>query len=32
MIGVLMTQRLMEQLAPRVFRDFWTSAYQAFDD
>src|SRR6185369_12318965 len=33
MIGVLMTQRMMEApTPPRVFRDFWTSAYQAFDD
>ena len=33
MIGILMTQRLMDSpMPPRVFRDFWTSAYQAFDD
>jgi CubicO group peptidase (beta-lactamase class C family) len=33
MIGILMTQRLMDApVPPRVFRDFWTSAYQAFDD
>ena len=33
MVGILMTQRLMESpVAPRVFRDFWTAAYQAFDD
>ena len=33
MIGILMTQRMMDSpVAPRVFRDFWTSAYQAFDD
>lgn len=33
MIGILMTQRLMESpRAPRVFVDFWTAAYQAFDD
>src|SRR5579883_460538 len=33
MIGILMTQRLMESpLPPRVFRDFWTGAYQAFND
>jgi CubicO group peptidase (beta-lactamase class C family) len=33
MIGILMTQRLMDSpVPPRVFRDFWTSAYQAFDD
>jgi CubicO group peptidase (beta-lactamase class C family) len=33
LIGVLMTQRLMDSpIAPAVFRDFWTSAYQAIDD
>jgi len=33
MIGILMTQRLMESpVPPRVFRDFWTAAYQAFND
>jgi CubicO group peptidase (beta-lactamase class C family) len=33
MIGILMTQRMMESpMPPRVFRDFWTSAYQAIDD
>ncbi|HET7092293.1 MAG TPA: serine hydrolase domain-containing protein [Thermomicrobiales bacterium] len=33
LIGVLMTQRLMDSpVAPAVFRDFWTSAYQAIDD
>ena len=33
MVGVLMTQRLMESpLPPPVFVDFWTSAYQAFAD
>jgi CubicO group peptidase (beta-lactamase class C family) len=33
MIGILMTQRLMESpMPPRVFRDFWTGAYQAFND
>jgi len=33
MVGILMTQRLMESpVPPRVFRDFWTAAYQAFDD
>ena len=33
MVGVLMTQRMMESPEPpRVFRDFWTGAYQAFDD
>jgi CubicO group peptidase (beta-lactamase class C family) len=33
MIGILMTQRMMESpTPPKVFRDFWTAAYQAFDD
>ena len=33
MIGILMTQRLMEDAAgPTLFADFWTSAYQAIDD
>jgi CubicO group peptidase (beta-lactamase class C family) len=33
MIGILMTQRMMESpMPPKVFRDFWTAAYQAFDD
>jgi CubicO group peptidase (beta-lactamase class C family) len=33
MVGILMTQRMMESpQPPRVFRDFWTSAYQAIDD
>jgi CubicO group peptidase (beta-lactamase class C family) len=33
MIGILMTQRMMDSpMPPRVFRDFWTSAYQAVDD
>jgi CubicO group peptidase (beta-lactamase class C family) len=33
MIGILMTQRMMDSpVPPRVFRDFWTSAYQAFND
>ena len=33
MVGILMTQRMMESPEPpRVFRDFWTSAYQAIDD
>lgn len=33
MVGILMTQRMMDSpVPPRVFRDFWTSAYQAFDD
>jgi CubicO group peptidase (beta-lactamase class C family) len=33
MIGILMTQRAMESpMPPKVFRDFWTGAYQAFAD
>jgi CubicO group peptidase (beta-lactamase class C family) len=33
LIGVLMTQRMMESpVPPTVFDDFWTSAYQAIDD
>jgi CubicO group peptidase (beta-lactamase class C family) len=33
MVGILMTQRLMDSpQPPRVFVDFWTSAYQAIDD
>jgi CubicO group peptidase (beta-lactamase class C family) len=33
MVGILMTQRLMESpQPPPVFVDFWTSAYQAIDD
>jgi CubicO group peptidase (beta-lactamase class C family) len=33
MISVLMTQRMMESpQPPAVFRDFWTTAYQAIDD
>jgi hypothetical protein len=33
LVGILMTHRLMESpQAPRVFVDFWTSAYQAIDD
>jgi CubicO group peptidase (beta-lactamase class C family) len=33
MIGILLTQRMMESpQPPRVFRDFWTSAYQSLDD
>lgn len=33
MIGILMTQRLMDSPAPsNVYRDFWTLAYQAIDD
>jgi len=33
MIGILMTQRMMDSpVPPKVYRDFWTSAYQAIDD
>jgi CubicO group peptidase (beta-lactamase class C family) len=33
MVGVLLTQRMMESpQPPRVFTDFWNSAYQAFAD
>ena len=33
MIGILLTQRMMDSpQPPRVFTDFWTSAYQAIDD
>ncbi|HET6474194.1 MAG TPA: serine hydrolase domain-containing protein [Pseudomonadales bacterium] len=33
LIGVLMTQRMMDSPQwPRVFSDFWTSAYAAIDD
>ena len=33
LVGILMTQRLMDSPdPPRVFDDFWTSAYQAIDD
>jgi len=33
MAGILMTTRMMESpQLPRVFSDFWTSAYQAIDD
>jgi CubicO group peptidase (beta-lactamase class C family) len=33
LVGILMTQRLMESpQPPKVFRDFWTSAYQAIDE
>ena len=32
-VGILMTQRTMDSpVPPRVFRDFWTTAYQATDD
>ncbi len=33
LIGILLTQRMMESPEPpKVFLDFWTSAYQAIDD
>lgn len=33
MVGVLLTQRMMDNPAPpKIFRDFWTAAYQAIDD
>ncbi|WP_248962064.1 serine hydrolase domain-containing protein [Sphaerisporangium perillae] len=33
LIGILLTQRHMTSpMAPAVFRDFWTCAYQAIDD
>jgi len=33
LVGVLLTQRMMESpTPPRVFRDFWTAAYQTIDD
>lgn len=33
MVGILMTQRMMDSpQPPRVFTDFWTSAYQAIDN
>ena len=33
LVGILMTQRMMDSPdPPRVFLDFWTSAYQAIDD
>lgn len=33
MVGILMTQRMMDSpQPPRVFSDFWTSAYQSIDD
>jgi hypothetical protein len=32
-VGILMTQRVMESASPPgVFLDFWTSAYLAIDD
>jgi hypothetical protein len=33
MVGILMTQRMMDSPAPpHVFVDFWTSAYAAIHD
>ena len=33
LIGILLTQREMTSTKPpNVYRDFWTSAYQAIDD
>ena len=33
LIGILMTQRMMDSPAPPpIFQDFWTSAYQTLDD
>jgi CubicO group peptidase (beta-lactamase class C family) len=33
LVGILMTQRMMDSpTPPKVFRDFWTTAYQAIDD
>ena len=33
LIGILMTQRVWDEFPePRVYADFWTSAYQAIDD
>jgi len=33
LVGILLTQRMMESPEPpRIFVDFWTSAYQAIDD
>jgi CubicO group peptidase (beta-lactamase class C family) len=33
LIGIVLTQRYMTSpVAPAVFRDFWTCAYQAIDD
>jgi CubicO group peptidase (beta-lactamase class C family) len=33
LVAILMTQRLMDSPdPPGVFRDFWTSTYQAIDD
>jgi CubicO group peptidase (beta-lactamase class C family) len=32
-VGILLTQRMMDSPAPpKVFRDFWTTIYQAIDD
>jgi CubicO group peptidase (beta-lactamase class C family) len=33
LVGILMTQRMMDSpVPPKVFRDFWTTTYQAIDD
>ena len=32
MVGILMTQRLLDSTAIDLNTDFWTSAYQAIDD
>jgi CubicO group peptidase (beta-lactamase class C family) len=32
LVGILMTQRLMDERGFRLNGDFWTSAYQAIDD
>jgi CubicO group peptidase (beta-lactamase class C family) len=33
MVGILLTQRMMDSpQPPRVFSDFWTTAYQSIDD
>jgi CubicO group peptidase (beta-lactamase class C family) len=33
LVGILLTQRMMDSpVPPRVYQDFWTSAYQALND
>jgi CubicO group peptidase (beta-lactamase class C family) len=32
MVGILMTQRLLDPAAMDLNADFWTSAYQSIDD
>jgi CubicO group peptidase (beta-lactamase class C family) len=33
LIGILLTQRVWDEFPiPKVYNDFWTSAYQAIDD